>query len=164
MEVAMSIINSAADYGAIIANLSTVALYASLVIIYFWFGGMKFTAYEAKGLVPLVSNSPLIGWMYRKLGERGFAKFLGCLEISIGILIAARWYSPELSALGGFLSMGLFFVTLSLMISTPGVVEPNLGFPAITVEVGQFLLKDVGLFAASLWVLGESLLAINGYQ
>ncbi|MDN3627641.1 DUF417 family protein, partial [Methylobacterium isbiliense] len=31
-----------------------VALYGSLVIIYAWFGGMKFTAYEAEGLVPLV--------------------------------------------------------------------------------------------------------------
>ncbi|MDN5869569.1 MAG: YkgB family protein [Nitrococcus sp.] len=157
----MSILNAIAEHGAAIANLSTVAIYVSLVIIYFWFGGMKFTAYEAKGLVPLVSNSLLIGWIYRGLGERRFAIFLGCIEISVGLLIAARLFSPEVSVFGGVLSMGLFFVTLSLMFSTPGVVEPNLGFPAITVEVGQFLIKDVGLLAASLWVVGESLLAIN---
>lgn len=89
---------------------------------------------------------------------------MGYIEISVGILIAARVFSPELSALGGLLSMGLFHVTLSLMLSTPGVVEPEMGFPAITVEVGQFLLKDVGLFAASLWVVGESLLTVNGLQ
>ncbi|MFJ7744123.1 DUF417 family protein, partial [Methylobacterium sp. NPDC097158] len=35
-------------------RLIQVALYASLVVIYAWFGGMKFTAYEAEGLVPLV--------------------------------------------------------------------------------------------------------------
>lgn len=102
--------------------------------------------------------------MYRGLGERGFAIFLGFIEITVGLLIAARLFWPELSVLGGILSMGMFFVTLSLMFSTPGVAEPNLGFPAITVEVGQFLLKDVGLFAASLWVVGESLLAINALQ
>ena len=31
------------------------------------------------------------------------------------------------------------------------------GVPAISVAPGQFLLKDVGLFAASLWVLVDSL-------
>ncbi|MEH2508249.1 MULTISPECIES: DUF417 family protein [unclassified Bradyrhizobium] len=43
---------------------------------------------------------------------------------------------------------GLFVTTISFMISTPGVVVPELGLPAITVAPGQFLLKDVGLFAA----------------
>jgi len=33
--------------------ISRVGLYVSLAIIYAWFGGMKFTAYEAEGLVPL---------------------------------------------------------------------------------------------------------------
>lgn len=34
--------------------------YFALAVIYFWFGGMKFTHYEAVGLVPLVSNSPSV--------------------------------------------------------------------------------------------------------
>ena len=38
--------------------------YFALAVIYFWFGGMKFTHYEAVGLVPLVSNSPFLGWVY----------------------------------------------------------------------------------------------------
>jgi uncharacterized membrane protein YkgB len=46
------------------------------------------------------------------------------------------------------------------MISTPGVVVPELGFPAISVAPGQFLLKDVGLFAASFWVFVDSLKTI----
>ena len=41
--------------------------------------------------------------------------------------------------------------------ATPGVVEPELGAPAITVAPGQFLLRDIGLFAASLWVLVDPL-------
>ena len=39
-------------YGADIAQLGSYGIFASLAIIYFWFGGMKFTAYEAEGLVP----------------------------------------------------------------------------------------------------------------
>jgi uncharacterized membrane protein YkgB len=69
--------------------------------------------------------------------------------------------SPKLSLLGGALSAGLFVTTLSFMLSTPGVFEPGLGFPAITIAPGQFLLKDVGLLAASIFVAGHSLVEIE---
>lgn len=137
--------------------IGTYGAYFALAIIYFWFGGMKFTHYEAQGLVPLVSNSPLLGWVYDIFSVDIFSSLLGVLEISIGALIAGRLLSPKLSLVGGTLSAGLFFTTLSFMFSTPGVVEPGLGFPAITVAPGQFLLKDLGLLAASVFVAGHSL-------
>jgi uncharacterized membrane protein YkgB len=140
--------------------VSRVGLYLSLAIIYAWFGGMKFTEYEANGLVPLVQNSPLVSWFYALLSVRGFSSFLGILELSIGLLIALRLASPVFSAAGGLLSSGLFVTTVSFMISTPGVIVPELGAPAITVAPGQFLLKDVGLFAASFWVFVDSLKAV----
>ena len=139
---------------------SRVALYVSLAIIYAWFGGMKFTDYEAQGLVPLVKNSPLLSWFYALFSVRGFSTFLGFLELSIGLLIALRLASPVFSAAGGLLSAGLFVTTVSFMLSTPGVVVPELGVPAITVAPGQFLLKDVGLFAASFWIFVDSLKAV----
>jgi uncharacterized membrane protein YkgB len=137
--------------------IGTYGIYFALAVIYFWFGGMKFTHYEAQGLVPLVSNSPLLGWVYQLFSVDLFSSLLGVLEVSIGVLIAGRLFSPKLSLIGGALSAGLFFTTLSFMFSTPGVVEPGLGFPAITVAPGQFLLKDIGLLAASLFVAGHSL-------
>lgn len=137
--------------------IGTYGAYFALAIIYFWFGGMKFTHYEAQGLVPLVSNSPLLGWVYDIFSVDVFSRLLGVLEISIGALIAGRLLSPKLSLIGGALSAGLFFTTLTFMFSTPGVVEPGLGFPAITVAPGQFLLKDIGLLAASVFVAGHSL-------
>ena len=140
--------------------ISRVSLYVSLGIIYAWFGGMKFTAYEAQGLVPLVENSPLLSWFYALLSVRGFSNFLGVLELSVGLLIVLRLVNPIFSAAGGFLSTGLFVTTLSFMISTPGVVVPELGAPAISVAPGQFLLKDVGLLAASFWVFVDSLKAV----
>lgn len=137
--------------------IGTYGAYFALALIYFWFGGMKFTHYEAQGLVPLVSNSPLLGWVYDIFSVDVFSRLLGVLEISIGALIAGRLLSPKLSLIGGALSAGLFFTTLTFMFSTPGVVEPGLGFPAITVAPGQFLLKDIGLLAASVFVAGHSL-------
>jgi uncharacterized membrane protein YkgB len=150
--------------GSDITKLGAFGVFASLAIIYFWFAGMKFTAYEAEGLVPLAQNSPLLSWMYDIFSVRGFSNFLGFVELTIGLLIAGRILSPTLSAIGGFLSTGLFVTTLSFMVSTPGVFEPSLGFPAISVAPGQFLLKDVGLLAASVVVLGHSLSTMGARQ
>jgi uncharacterized membrane protein YkgB len=130
-----------------------------LVLVLAWIGAMKFTAYEAMGIQPLVAHSPLVGWMYDFLSVREFSTMLGFIEIGTAILIALRSLSPKASAVGGFLAIGLFATTLSFLLSTPGW-EPTLGFPALSAMPGQFLLKDVVLFGASVWVLGESLKAL----
>ena len=142
-------------------TLTTAGLYASLVVFYAWFGGMKFTAYEAEGLTGLVGNSPLLSWTYSVFSARVFSSLLGVLELSVGALIAARLVSPVYSLAGGLLSAGLFVTTLSFMATTPGVFEPEMGFPAISVAPGQFLLKDVGLLALSLWIAVDSLSALR---
>jgi reactive chlorine resistance protein C len=141
--------------------VTTAGLYASLVVVYAWFGGMKFTAYEAEGLTGLVGNSPFLSWAYSLFSERLFSGLLGILELSIGALIAARLVSPVYSLAGGLLSAGLFVTTLSFMVTTPGVFEPEMGFPAISVAPGQFLLKDIGLLALSLWIAVDSLAALR---
>lgn len=143
--------------GTQVTAVGTYGIFLALAIIYFWFGGMKFTSYEAQGLVPLVSNSPLLGWVYQLFSVELFSALLGVLEVSIGLLIAGYVLSPKLSLVGGVLSAGLFVTTLSFMLSTPGVIEPSVGFPGISVAPGQFLLKDVGLLAASIFIAGHSL-------
>lgn len=46
------------------------------------------------------------------------------------------------------------------MFTTPGVAAAEAGgFPALSAEIGQFLLKDLVLLAASVYVMGDSLLA-----
>jgi uncharacterized membrane protein YkgB len=131
-----------------------------LVVVLAWIGGMKFTAYEAMGIQPLVAHSPLVGWMYDFLSVRSFSTMLGFIEIGTAVLIGLRSVSPKASAIGSVLAMGLFATTLSFLISTPGW-EPTLGgFPALSAMPGQFLLKDIVLFGAAVWCLGESLKSI----
>lgn len=142
-------------------TIAAVGLYASLVVIYAWFGGMKFTAYEAEGLTGLVGDNPLLSWTYSLFSVRGFSSLLGVLELSIGALIAARLVNPAYSLAGGLLSAGLFVTTLSFMVTTPGVFLPEFSLPAISVAPGQFLLKDVGLLAISLWIAIDSLAALR---
>ncbi len=131
-----------------------------LVLVLGWIGAMKFTAYEAMGIQPLVSHSPLLNWMYGLLSVRSFSTMLGFIEVGTAALIALRSVSPKASAVGSVLAIGLFATTLSFLFSTPGW-EPSLGFPALSAMPGQFLLKDIVLFGASVWTLGESLKAVG---
>jgi len=146
--------------GIAIRDLGVFALYASLAVIFLWVGGMKFTAYEAKGISPFVINSPLTSWMHPALGVQGTSNVIGVYELATGVLLAARLVSPFLSSIGGAMSVITFLVTLSFMLTTPGVSAAEAGgFPALSAEIGQFLAKDTVLLAASFFVLGESLIA-----
>ena len=117
---------------------------------------MKFPAYEAHGIQPLVAHSPLLSWMYGLLTVDQFSQGLGVVEVLIAVLIGLRHWSAKASALGSGVAVLMFLTTLSFVFSTPGW-EPSLGgFPALSGAVGQFLLKDVVLLGASLWTLGEA--------
>ena len=128
-----------------------------LVAIFVWIGAMKFTAYEANAIQPLVANSPFMSWLYQIFSVEGFSNALGVLEVAIGLMIATRPFSASLSAIGSGLAAILFLGTLSFMLSTPPVWEASLGgFPALSVAPGQFLLKDLGLLGAAIWTMGEA--------
>ena len=128
-----------------------------LVVVVGWIGLMKFTTYEAEGIRPFVANSPLMGWVYRFMSVQGFSAMLGVVEVTIALLIAARPFSPRVSALGSALAVGMFLTTLSFLLTTPGVWEPSAGgFPALSGKPGQFLIKDLALLGISLWSLGEA--------
>src|SRR3954454_12101594 len=69
-----------------------------LVIVVGWIGLMKFTGYEAEGIRPFVSNSPLMSWVYGVMSVEGFSALLGTVEVAIAILIAARPFAPRAAA------------------------------------------------------------------
>lgn len=130
-----------------------------LVLVLLWIGAMKFTAYEADGISAFVSNSPLMSWAYQLFSKEQFSAILGAVELLTAVLIAARPFSARVSAFGSALAVGMFLTTLTFLFSTPGVIEPTLGFPALSAVQGQFLIKDVVLLGAALWTAGEALQA-----
>ena len=129
----------------------------SLVLVFVWIGGMKFTNYEAEGIRPFVENSPLMSWLYQIFSVTQFSAILGVVEIAVGLMIATRPVWPRLSAYSSLAAAAMFVGTLSFIVTTPGW-EPSLGFPALSVP-GQFLLKDSVLLGASLWTAAEALKA-----
>ena len=130
----------------------------ALVIIFIWFGGMKFTAYEANGIAPFMQASPIMSWLISSFGVIGASKVIGTLELATALALAAGAFIPVFSALGALMSCATYALTLTFFLTTPGVAEATAGgFPAISAMPGQFLLKDAVLLAASLSLLLSSI-------
>ncbi len=124
----------------------------SLVLILLLFGALKFTPAEAAAIKPLVSNSPLMRWLYSFLGDQGASNLIGSIELFTAILVASRPISARASAIGSALAVGTFLTTLSFLFSTPGALSPM--HPA-----NGFLLKDVVLLGAAVALGAEALRA-----
>lgn len=130
----------------------------SLAVIFIWFGAMKFTAYEAAGIATFIEHSPIMAWLNVMFGVQGASYVVGVLELSTAVALVVGAFSPLFSALGAAMSTATFAITLTFLLSTPGVAEETAGgFPAISAVPGQFLLKDLVLLAASLCLLISSL-------
>ena len=121
-----------------------------------WVALMKFTRYEAVGIQPLIARSPLMSWTFHFWSVRTVSSLIGATELLIVILILLRKWSPRACMIGSALGCVMFLTTLSFILTTPGW-EPTLGgFPALSLGVGEFIIKDVVLFAASLWSFAEA--------
>jgi uncharacterized membrane protein YkgB len=128
-----------------------------LVVVIGWIGLMKFTAFEAEGIQPLVANSPLMSWLYDVFSVTTFSALLGVVEVAAALLLAVRPWLPRISAAGSVIAIGLFVATLSFLVTTPGVFEASQGgFPMLS-STGQFLIKDAALLGISVWTLGDAL-------
>lgn len=125
-----------------------------------WIGAMKFTAFEAESIRPLIQTSPLVSWLYRIFDLQTVSNLLGIGEIAAGAMLALRPYSAKLTAVGSAFAVLMFLTTFSFLFSLPGW-EPSLGgFPALS-GAGGFLVKDICLLGAALWSLGEALSALQ---
>jgi reactive chlorine resistance protein C len=122
-----------------------------------YFGALKFTAVEAEAIQPLLAHSPLLGWLYGVLSVQASSNLIGGVELLIAGLIALRPWRPALAAMGSAGAVGMFAVTLSFLVTTPGMWQPVPGFPLpVPTAGGGFLVKDVFLLGAALWSAGES--------
>jgi uncharacterized membrane protein YkgB len=128
---------------------------ASMVVIFFFFGYQKWFEYEAQALIPYISHGPLIFWMYPVFGIRGATFFLGVSEWLFGALLFAGFWNKKLGILGALGACGSFIATSTIIPFMPdGWAASAGGFPAMTERVA-FLMKDIVLFAASVYLLKQ---------
>ncbi len=131
---------------------------AAMVLIFLLFGYQKWFEYEAQGLIPYISNGPLIFWMYPVFGVRGATWFLGASEWLICGLLLLGFWNKRLGVLGAVGSCVTFVATVTIIPFMPeGWAASAGGFPAMNANVA-FLMKDVALLAASIYLLKQDVL------
>jgi uncharacterized membrane protein YkgB len=149
------LIDSLIKLGILKKDLDYHVVRASMVIIFLLFGYQKWFDYEAQTLIPFISNGPLISWMYPVFGVRGASWFLGVSEWLIGALLFLGFWNKRLGILGAAGSCVTFITTITIIPFMPdGWAASAGGFPAMTGNV-PFLMKDVVLFAASVYLLKQ---------
>lgn len=125
-------------------------LQLTLALIFIAFGIAKFATYEQKGIARLVANHPVLRHGPKLMGEAGFSRLLGTVELMTALLLLLGLVWSGLGLLGGLLGTGTFLVTLSLL---PFVqyFEAEAG-KAFLSSRGQFLFKDLALLGGCLAV------------
>jgi uncharacterized membrane protein YkgB len=134
-------------------------LRASMVMTFAWFGYTKWHQYGAQLMIPFISNSPFIWWLYPAFGLRGGARFLGASEWTIFVLLFAGFWDKRLGVLGAFGSAIVFFTTFTIIPFVPNGWDPAAGFPAMAGDV-PFLMKDIVFLAVSIYLVKQDLIRL----
>jgi len=143
-----------AKLGLLREDLEYHLLRASMVLIFLFFGYTKWHQYGAQAMIPFISRSPLISWLYPAFGIRGGARFLGASEWTICALLYAGFWDKRLGILGAIGSSATFITTVTIIPFMPNGWDPSAGFPAMAGNV-PFLMKDVVLLAVSICLLKQ---------
>ena len=156
-----------------------------LIIVLVWIGALKFADYEADSIVPLVANSPIMGFLYShpapeyrsymnkeganvpahhqwQVSNRTYpvSHALGCLIVLIGLLIALHRPLPQVASIGSALLVLMACTTLSFIVTTPEAWVPALGstthgFPFLS-GVGRLIIKDSIMLGAAVVTMADS--------
>ena len=147
--------------GLLREDLDSHLVRASLVVLFLFFGYQKWFDYEAQVLIPYISNGPLLFWMYPVFGIRGASWVLGVSEWSFALLLFLGFWHKRLGILGALGSCAAFIGTVTIIPFMPdGWAASAGGFPAMTGNV-PFLMKDVVLFAVSVYLLRQDVARVS---
>ena len=69
------------------AKQHTFMNYASVAMVLFWIGGMKFYEFEANGIVGLVETSPFMSWLYDVFTVQQASNVIGGFDILFAVLL-----------------------------------------------------------------------------
>lgn len=134
-----------------------IALRYGVVALLLLYGTFKFTAVEAEAIQPLVQHSPLMSWLYSLLSVRGVSNLIGVPEVAFAVAMSLRYLAPRVCAIGSLGAALTFVITLSFLVSTPGIwVQVPGFFLPVPNEIGGFIAKDLLLLGAALWSYAEA--------
>ena len=173
------------SFAANLKNVGLKLIRLAILIVFVWIGALKFTHYEADGIVPFVANSPFMSFFYAKEAPKYkeyknkegefvqknrewhesnrtyvFSRGLGVLIMSIGILVFLGIFSSKAGIVGDTLAIIMTIGTLSFLITTPECWVPDLGsgehgFPLLS-GAGRLVIKDTVILAGAITLLSDS--------
>ncbi|WP_263354750.1 DUF417 family protein [Acidicapsa acidisoli] len=124
-----------------------------MIVMLLWAGSYKMTASGAEGIIPLVSNSPLISWHFKLFGPYIGSDLIGITEIAGALLIAAGYFRPKAGVVGGLITTVMFFTTSTMVMTTPGAIISVHGIRYMSF-LGLFLYKDLISLGVSFYLIG----------
>jgi uncharacterized membrane protein YkgB len=123
-----------------------------MIVMLLWAGSYKMTVPGAEGIVPLVSNSPLISWHFKLFGPYIGSDLIGLTEITAAVLMIAGYLRPKAGILGGLIASVMFFITSTMVVTTPGAITHYHGMRYMSF-LGLFLFKDVISLGVSFYLI-----------
>ncbi len=132
----------------------------SMVFVFAFFGIVKFAAYEAQALEPIVTVHPAFFWMPPLFGLQGTSNVIGVIELAAGVMIALGAWSNRAGFIGGAMGVCTFVITLSFALGAP-LWQDGYGFPFMG-SFAQFLFKDAVLLAACITLMLHSASRLTG--
>src|ERR1700761_6931707 len=113
-----------------------------MIVMLLWAGSYKMTAPGAEGIIPLVSNSPLISWHFKVFGPYVGSDLIGLTEIIAATLMIVGYVKPKAGIVGGLIACVMFFITSTMVVTTPGAIIAVKGLRYMSFT-GLFLFKDI---------------------
>lgn len=120
-------------------------------LVLLWIGGMKFFPFEAKGIVDLVSSSPLLSWLYLVADEQTASNLIGLFDWLALLLLAAGYRWPRLFIPGFLMCASVFLTTQTFLIS----FVASWSSPGVLSSSGVFIIKDLW-FIANMLLLAQA--------
>jgi uncharacterized membrane protein YkgB len=136
-------------------NIPFLIISAGLIVMLLWAGSYKLTAPGAEGIAPLVEHSPLIWWHFKLFGPYIGSDIIGITEFTAALLMIAGYFIPKAGILGGLIASFMFFITSTMVLSTPGAIIAVQGIPHMRYMsfLGLFLFKDIISLGASFYLV-----------
>ncbi|GGG66828.1 DUF417 family protein [Edaphobacter dinghuensis] len=126
-----------------------------MIVMLLWAGSFKMTRPGAEGIIPLVSNSPLIWWHFKVFGPYVGSDLIGLTEWLYALLIIVGYFKPKAGIAGGLIGVVMFFTTSTMLMTTPGAIisVPGIHGMRYMSFLGLFLFKDVISLGASFYLI-----------
>ncbi len=117
--------------------------YFPVALVLAWIGGLKFMAFEAKGIEPLVSSSPFMAWLYDVFSLQGASNLIGVYDVIALLLLGIGLFKRVLLPYGVTMAGAVFVVTQTFLVTWDGALS---GAHVLT-SSGQFIIKDLWFIA-----------------